>query len=138
MTLKEYTKKYKSKEYDLSCSESLLYAANEKYSLGLDEKTLNMMSGFSGGMFTENLCGIVASGNAVLGMLFTNGVAHQSPKLKEISIKWQEAFLAHKGSTNCKVLKEKYRSEVTGCTDLIIDGAGILEERAPSRHKKIS
>ncbi len=127
-SLGEIVRKYKSDKYDLSCSESFLHGANEFYNLGLDENSFKMMAGFSGGMYVENVCGIITSGIAVIGILFTDDVAHNSPRLKEISQKWIEEFNNAKKSIICSTLKDAYRSEVSGCNDLIIAGAEIFEK----------
>ncbi len=126
-SMKELTKKYKGKEYDYSCSESFLHAANDYYNLGLEEKSFKMIAPFSGGMYIEGICGIITAGLTVIGLLFTENVAHQSKYVKEISIKWIEEFEMLKKSTTCKSLKEMYRDEITGCTNLIIEGAEIFE-----------
>ncbi len=127
LKLKDLVRKYKGKEYDYSCSESFLHAANDYYNLGLEEKAFKMVAPFSGGMYIEGICGIITAGLTVIGLLFTENVAHDSKYIKEISTKWINEFQEIKKSTVCKNLKEMYRDEVIGCTNLIIEGAEIFE-----------
>jgi C_GCAxxG_C_C family probable redox protein len=121
--------KYQDKEkYDLSCSETILYAANEYYNLGLDEKSFKMMAPFSGGMYVERTCGIVTASLAVIGLIFTDEVAHNSPIVKELSKKYIEKFENRYGTSECRSLKAEYRDDLTGCFNLIKEASDLLVE----------
>ncbi|WP_242846087.1 C-GCAxxG-C-C family protein [Clostridium novyi] len=86
-------KKYRDKsQYDLSCSESMIYAANEAYNLNLDTKTLKALAPFSGGMWTGTTCGAISGSLAVLGIMFTDKTAHNSAHLKSLVIEFQDKF----------------------------------------------
>ena len=128
MNMKELTIKYKGPNYDLSCSEAILYAANDRYQLNLNESHFHMVSPFSGGMLNEDVCGIVTAGLCVIGILFTNEVAHKTDNLREISNLFMDKVKEQLKSTNCFTLKELHRDDVTGCTGIIIKGAELLEE----------
>ena len=128
MNMTDLIIKYKSGNYDLSCSEAILYASNDRYNLGLDERHFHMMAPYSGGMLSEDTCGIVTASLAVIGILFTNKVAHQTEGLSEITNRLIDRIKEELSSINCFELKEKHRSETTGCTGIIIRGAQILEE----------
>lgn len=124
----EAIRKYREPQYDLSCSESTLYAANEVYNLGLDPKALKMMAGFSGGLMTEDLCGAIAGAMAALSALLTNGVAHQSPELKAAVQEYLKRADQHFCSRNCARLKETHRDqEANSCNPVIFDNAKILD-----------
>ncbi len=125
--MKDLVLKYQNKEiYDLSCSETILYASNEYFNLGLEASHFKMIAPFSGGMYIEETCGIASASLTVLGILFTDGVAHNSPRLKEISKAYLERFTQIYGSINCGLLKSEYRDEFTGCKDLIVEASLIL------------
>lgn len=127
--LKEIMKKYRDKsKYDLSCSESMIYSANEAYDLNLDEKTLRAMAPFSGGMWIEDVCGCISGSLAVLGILFTNNIAHQSDHLKELTHEFLDKFQQKLGSRNCAKLKSVYRTEEEGCNCIMFASAEILDE----------
>ncbi|XMB86887.1 C-GCAxxG-C-C family (seleno)protein [Mycoplasmatota bacterium WC44] len=126
--MKNLIKKYKSNEYDLSCSEAVLYAANEKWDLNLSNECFKMVAPYSGGMLTEDTCGILTASLAVIGLIFTETVAHQSPLMVEVSREYVERFKQELKSTNCGILKENFRDEVVGCTNIIIKGGMLLEE----------
>lgn len=122
-------RKYRDKSnYDLSCSESIIYAANEYYELNLPKEALYMMAPFSGGLFEKELCGIITGCVAVLGILFTNGVAHKSEILEKAVIEFKSAFKEKYGTSSCNTLYEDYRDEIVGCDNLIYDGVILLQE----------
>ncbi|MFD3158538.1 C-GCAxxG-C-C family (seleno)protein [Haloimpatiens sp. FM7330] len=127
--LTEIIKKYRDKSrYDLSCSETMIYAANEAYNLNLDKKTLKALAPFSGGMFKEDTCGALTGSLAVLGILFTNEVAHKSDHLKELVQEFHNKFEEKLKSRNCAELKPMYRSETKGCNDIIYTSGEILDK----------
>lgn len=126
--MKKIISKYKGPVYDYSCSEAILHAANEKYNLYLDENCFKMVAPFSGGLLTEDICGILTASITVLGLIFTNKVAHQSPLLKEATVEYIKMFKEELNSTNCFTLKSMYRDDFVGCKSIIIQGAEILEK----------
>ncbi len=128
--MEELVKKYRDAQYDLSCSEAILHAANEKYQLGLDDKTLRVASGFSGGMLCKKTCGIVSASIIALGLLYTDKVCHQSPRLKQAVNRYIELFEAAHSTLECGILKEQAYQLAHGCNPLIIEGAKLLEQVA--------
>lgn len=113
--------------YNLSCSETMLYAANEFYNLGLKEESFKMMAPFSGGMFEGETCGVVTGGIAVIGILFTKDNKGNSPEMIEATKEFKQRFLTELKSRDCAPLKELHEDE-TGCGNLIYAGGKILEE----------
>lgn len=113
--------------YDLSCSETVLSAANEYYNLNLDQKSLHMMAPFSGGMMIEESCGALTASISVLGILFTDQYAHNSELLKLLVNEFFENFYQEMNSFNCKNLKDNYRTEENGCIDVIRTAAIVLD-----------
>ncbi|MCT4605457.1 MAG: C-GCAxxG-C-C family protein [Marinisporobacter sp.] len=127
--LVEIMKKYRDpNKYDLSCSETIVYAANEAYDLKLDEKVFRAMAPFSGGMWIEEVCGAISGALAVLGILFTNNVAHESDYLKKLTLEFFEKFHKKLGSINCTQLKDMHRTEDAGCNKVIYVAGEILDE----------
>lgn len=137
MNMTDLIIKYKGPQYDLSCSEAILYASNDRYGLNLDKSHFYMMAPFSGGMLSEDVCGIASAGLAVIGILFTDNVAHQTEDLREITNAFLKRIETKLKSINCFTLKELHRDEVTGCTSIIIKGAQILEEVIGEYESKI-
>lgn len=115
-------------QYDLSCSETMIYAANEKYDLGLTESHFKMMAPFSGGMYEGETCGVVTGAIAVLGIIYTDHVSHNSPLLKEAVIEYKARFTELLGSSICNILIETQRDDITGCDNIISQGGILLEE----------
>lgn len=113
---------------DLSCSETILYGANQVYNLGLSKDCLRLSAAFGGGMGVENVCGVVTASLMVLGYLFVNDRAHQSPEIKDLCKDLFETFSKELGDFNCKPLKDKYRTEEKKCYDVVLKGAGILDD----------
>lgn len=127
--MKKLIRKYRNEKlYDLSCSETMIYAANEKYDLGLTETHYNMLAPFSGGMYEGETCGVVTGAIAVLGIIYTDGVSHNSPVLKEAVVEYKTRFKELLGSQVCNTLIDSQRDEITGCDSIIIQGGNLLEE----------
>lgn len=130
--MKDLIMKYRDKiKYDFSCSEAMIRAANDYYTLGLGENEFKMMAPFSGGLLEGDLCGILTAACSVLGILYTDEVAHKSPILQEAVLTYKGLFKEEYHSLDCRELVEEHRDETTGCDDLIING-GILLERVVS------
>ena len=111
-----------------SCSEVTLRAVNQKYHLGLDEKALQMMAGFSGGMMQEDVCGVVVASVASLSLQYTNESAHESPELKLVLEKYFEAFKQTFESTKCKSIKITHRDhETNSCLPVILKNSDIVK-----------
>ena len=127
--MKEYITKYRDKTtYDLSCSEALIRAANEKYDLGLGETEFKMMAPFSGGLQERDICGVVTAASSVLGILYTTDVAHTSPVMQEAVKLYKMKFRETFHSQECHWLIETDRDANAGCDSLIVKGAMLLEE----------
>ena len=113
---------------DLNCAETILYGANEAYKLGLDSDALKMAAGFGGGMAIESVCGALTGSIMVLGMLFVEERAHQSPRLKELVKELLVRYREEMGSIQCDVLKESYRTEEKKCREVVEKAAMVLDE----------
>lgn len=128
MKMRDVVLKYQNKElYDYSCSETMIIAANDFYNLNLSEDTFKMMAPFSGGMLEGETCGVITGAISVLGILFTTGVAHTSEKLYEAVLDYKTEFSKRFGSKECIQLKE-FEMQQEGCTDLVVEGALLLDE----------
>lgn len=126
--MREILEKYSDTNYyDLSCSEKIIRSANEFYKLGLTDNAFKMMAPFSGGMYEGEACGIMTASISVLGILYTDGVSHTSPVLREAVVLFKQKFRSVFGSTMCDTIVATKRDEVTGCTNLIIEGGILLE-----------
>lgn len=112
-----------------SCSEVTLRAVNQKYKLGLDEKALQMMAGFSGGMMREDVCGLVVASVAAISARYSQGSAHESPELKRVLGVYFEAFDQAFETIVCHEIKMKHRDHEHGsCLPVILKNADILED----------
>ncbi|SHH15672.1 C-GCAxxG-C-C family (seleno)protein [Clostridium grantii] len=121
--------KYRNKDhYDLSCSESIIYAANEEYNLNLSKDSFKTMAAFSGGMYSNEACGCITGSLAVLGILFVEKGAHESDYIKNLTVEFINKFEEKFGSRKCEPLKESYRTEEQGCNSLIYSTAELLDE----------
>jgi C_GCAxxG_C_C family probable redox protein len=129
MTYVEAIRHFRDKtKYDYSCSETMVAAADLAYGLNLPPEVLRVMAPFSGGLLTEDVCGILTGGLGVIGLMYTNHVAHDSEQMMEVSKAYMDGFRYRFATTQCVELKPVYRTEETGCTDLILLGAEVLQE----------
>ncbi len=116
------------KKEDYNCAEKILYGANTIYNLGLNTETLKLSAGFGGGMGIESVCGALTAGVMVLSYKYVNNVAHESDKIKEVNQKLFREFMEEMNSIQCGYLKKTYRKEATGCSNIIIKAAEILDK----------
>ena len=126
--LTEKIEKYYSKEFDLNCTEAMVYSANEEYGLNLDKKALKMASGFGGGMGIESVCGALTGGIMVLGVLFTKEKAHESERVKTLEKEFLSRYKDKMGDILCKPLKEKHHNDEVRCLNVIKEAGVILDD----------
>lgn len=120
--------KYYDEKNNLSCSETILFAANEYYDLKLSPAMLKASSAFGAGMYYDEVCGACSSCVAVLGMLLSNGLAHESEDMKSAVKEMMTQFHLKLDAHYCNELKEKYKTEEKRCEKMIITAADLLEE----------
>jgi C_GCAxxG_C_C family probable redox protein len=125
--LLEVVKKYYGEKYDLNCSETILYAANEEYDLNLSKETFKTMAAFGGGMAIEATCGVITGAICVLGILFTKERAHESDYVKTLTQEFIEKFKEQCKVLNCDELKASYRNDEIRCLNIVEKGAVILD-----------
>ncbi len=115
------------KLYHYNCAEAILNGANDYYNLNLDKRALNMIIPFGGGMQTENTCGMLTGGIAVIGVLFAEDMPTKNLKLKETTRYWIKQFKSEFQDTNCSVIKGVNLTDNEGCAHLILKAADVLE-----------
>ncbi len=122
MDSKQIILKYQDKsKYDLCCSESILYAANEYYNLNLSRDVIKASGAFCGGSFLEKECGLLIAGKMVISIMTYEEVAHQSEKMQELIKQYAVEFGAKFSSSSCEKLKGLYRDETIGCKNLVVE-----------------
>lgn len=124
----EKIKKYYDRVYDLNCAETMLYAANDEYNLGLDKNVLKIAAGFGGGMNIGSVCGALTGAVMVLSLLFVKERGHESDYAKNLIKELFERYNTKMGSINCAPLKQKYRTEEERCFNVIKEAANILDD----------
>ncbi|MDC7232171.1 MAG: C-GCAxxG-C-C family (seleno)protein [Spirochaetales bacterium] len=125
--IKNYIEQGFGLKEDLSCSETILYAANTVHKLGLDKNSLKMAAGLSGGFYTQNICGALSAGAMVLSRIYIRDRAHESPVNGELVRELIEEYRQLMGSELCLPLKEAHRTEEEKCRPVIIAAAGVLD-----------
>jgi len=106
----------------------MLLGGNEYYQLHLKGESFRIMAGFGGGLSTEELCGAISGGVAVIGVLLTEKEGYDKGQIKEATKEFIQSFQRELASTNCKEIKESFREEERKCTPVVAKGADILEE----------
>lgn len=120
--------KYYSKEHDLNCAETILYAANEEYNLGLDKTALKIAAGFGGGMGIDSVCGALTGGIMVLSVLFIKDRAHESDRVKNLAKELFKRYKEKMGDIDCLPLKEKHHNDKIKCLNVIKEAGIILDD----------
>lgn len=111
-----------------NCAETLLLAANEKYNLGLDKKTIKAITPFGGGINCERTCGALTGSIAAIGVMFTEEKPTLNTKMKENTKNFLEIFEKEFGSIDCSYIKAHHRSETEGCTPVEKKTGEMLEK----------
>ena len=122
---------------DFSCSEKILYGANDVYNLGLDKESLKLAAGLSGGVYTGKLCGAVSASAMVLAKLFVKDRAHEGEYCGNLIEEFVSRYENEMDSTSCVNLKEEHRTEKNGCKAVVLKAAEILDEIIIREQKKI-
>lgn len=112
---------------DKNCAESVLLAANDTLGLNVSPDTVRALGIFGGGMGCGDVCGAVASGVGVLGMLLIKERAHASPESKEAAAAFVKQFLERYQTVHCADLKPIYAPPGQRCTELVIAASDMLE-----------
>ena len=126
--LKDCALKYYDPKNDLSCSETLLHAANEYYDLHLPPSMLKASSAFGAGMYYDEVCGACSSCVAVIGTLLSNGSAHKSDDMRAAVKEMMSRFHEELHDHYCGQLKERYQTEEKRCEKMIVTAADLLED----------
>ncbi|NLN48950.1 MAG: hypothetical protein GX154_07715 [Clostridiales bacterium] len=126
--LSDTVKKYYSVDFGLNCAESVLYAANEEYGLGLDKSALKTMAAFGGGMGVEEACGAMTGSLAALGVIFVKDRAHESDKIKLLTKEFIRDFKEKLSTDNCRDLKEIFKNDKNKCEYIVVVAAQILDD----------
>lgn len=112
---------------DLNCAEKILQGANIAYNLGLDKEALKLAAGFGGGMAIEDKCGALTASIMVLGRLLVKDRAHESTRIKELTVELFREYGKEMGTIDCAALKEKYRTEELKCRNIILKASEIMD-----------
>ena len=128
MSLKDKVIEYYKKENNYSCSEAMIRACNDYYNLNLPEEVFLASSAFSKGMYGGHVCGAVSSSAACIGLMFSNGHAHDSEKMRAIVATLNAKCNEKMTSNKCVELRNIYHTPELRCSKIMEQVANILEE----------
>lgn len=117
-----------NKQRDLNCAETILYAANIAYGLGLPHPALKLAAGFGGGMGVDSTCGVLTGASMVFSALFVQDRGHESDRVKELNREYFARMQDILGHIDCAPIKERWRDETDGCLPVMVEAARVLEE----------
>ncbi|MDA3957705.1 C-GCAxxG-C-C family (seleno)protein [Oceanispirochaeta sp.] len=126
--LKEYIENGFGLEEDFSCSETILYGANQVWNLGLSKKALKMSAGLSAGCYSDNICGALSAATMVLSALYIRDRAHEGSYNDGLVKELIDNYRKLMGSELCAPLKTNHRTEKEKCRPVIIAAAGVLDQ----------
>ena len=127
-TLYEIVSSGINKNEDLNCAETILYAADRAYGLGLPTSALKLSAGFGGGMGVEKTCGVITGASMVFSALFVQDRAHESDRVKELNREFFQRIEGILGHADCGPIKEHWRTETDGCLPVMMEAARVLQE----------
>ncbi len=156
MSPEEIVEKVKQKAKDnfktgMNCAECVYEAVISLVDTGLPHETMCLMTGFGGGggLFGDT-CGALVGGMAALGAVYgrreipdnfhhAKQELYGNPGLYRLFNRFPNEFKRRYGSTQCRVLTEKWQKEwlckehALFCRGLIIEAAGLAVEMAVPR-----
>lgn len=127
--MEKLIRKYRNKDvYNLNCSESIVYAANEFYNLSLNDNALKMMTGFGGGVCEKELCGVISGSVSVLGMVLKGKSNEEGSVVKQSVIDFKNEFKNMYNKLDCEYLVDNFKDDVVGCDKIIFDSVDLLQK----------
>ncbi|HKL47760.1 MAG TPA: C-GCAxxG-C-C family (seleno)protein [Candidatus Izemoplasmatales bacterium] len=127
MTSRDFRLSHKN----LNCSETMLHYGNDIFNLNLSDTALESMAGFGGGLFENDLCGVVSGGVAIISMVLTK----QSPNLKPAVIEFKKHINDAFGDIQCSKIRPIHRQHKLGCQSLIIQSMDIMVDLVKTYQK---
>lgn len=112
---------------DFNCAETTLRLANGTFNLGLDEKSLELVGAFGGGLGCEITCGALCASMAAISAVAIRERAHATENFKEICAGYVAEFEKCIGCLNCGDIKEKNFREDVRCLRTVEKNAELLE-----------
>lgn len=106
-------------ERKYNCAERTLRAISKAYDLGLSEESQKLAAAFGGGMAMEYTCGAISGALMALSCMFVKEYAHESDKIKQLSVALFNNVAQELGDTGCAELKKNYRNEQGNCDKII-------------------
>ena len=126
MTFKEAALNYYN-NFDMNCAEAVLHGANDVLGLGLKDEDYKLVGAFGSGCGCGSICGAVAAGVAVIGIMNIADKAHGSDASKKAAKFIREIKKRH-GSEQCKDLKAKYHDPANRCSITVSVIAEVLDD----------
>ena len=124
--LEDVARKYYQQGYN--CAESMIRAGNEYYGLGLNDKDMNMLAGFGGGLQVGDVCGALTGAICVISSKYVETKAHDTAILKPLTVKLIKAFQTEFGSRLCMQIKPKSYDTRLHCQNTVGVAASVLEQ----------
>ena len=113
---------------DLNCAETMVYAANQAYNLGLPHSALKLAAGFGGGMGVDSTCGVLTGASMVFSAMFVRRRGHESERVKQLNAEFFERMRGILGHIDCAPIKQRWRDETDGCLPVMLEAARVLQQ----------
>ena len=118
-----------------NCSETIIHAGNEYYSLGLHDEDMKMLAGFGSGMYSGGTCGTLIGSVCVLSKLIIETKAHdQLDALRPLISTMYRKFKEAAGSVDCAKVRPVFHTKETRCLNTVLLAAKVLEETVNQFH----
>lgn len=112
---------------ETNCAESLLKTALKSRNVKVPNACYRMMSGYSGGVSVEGMCGAVLGGVAALSLLLNQGDEESFERSKEAVAEFYQLCEDAYGSVCCHEIKTQWRTEEMRCFQVVCRIGEALE-----------
>lgn len=115
-------------EGNYNCAETILRAGNDYFQLGLHDHDMKLVGAYGAGIQCGNTCGAILAGAAILSMKYVEKKAHESEKIRPVTVNFIRKLNQTYGSTLCKDIKpQSYQKEIR-CHKTIQTVCDLLEQ----------
>lgn len=111
-----------------NCAEAMALGARDEYGLDFPEESVQLVSGFGGGMGCGRACGALLGGLSALGYMKVDRRAHNTPGFSDLCAGFVQAFDRALGSCLCDDLRPRFAREDRRCAAVVEQAADVLEQ----------
>ncbi|MBQ6591325.1 MAG: C_GCAxxG_C_C family protein [Solobacterium sp.] len=113
--------------YHYNCAETLLMAADRKYSLNVPEEYVRLVLPYGGGMNTGHTCGALLGALAAFGRLYGEDKPTLNTKMKAAVKAYVHLFEEMFHSLDCAEIRPAFKDEKGSCAPVMVKAGELFD-----------